>query len=86
MGSEMCIRDRRITMRSVQPEKPSERWALQYSRCMSRDVWLEDFSTLEATAEVAKSGAFKEFHLQDQEVLCRHFHSVVKDYINGVYK
>lgn len=76
----------RITMRSVQPEKPSERWALQYARCMSRDVWLEDFSTLEATAEVAKSGAFKEIHLQDQEVLCRHFHSVVNEYINGEYQ
>lgn len=76
----------RITMRASEPTKPSQLWARQYSRCMSRDVWLEDFSTLEATAEVAKSGAFTEIHMQDQEVLCRHFHKVIKDYIDGEYE
>lgn len=76
----------RITMRAAQPTKPSQRWALEYSRCMSRDVWLEDFSTLEAAHEMAKSGAFKEMHFQDQEVLCRHFHKVVGEYVGGAYK
>ena len=72
----------RIRMYGPEPRKPSERWALEYARCMSKEVWLEDLGTLEASQMMIASGVRKEMHLQDQEVLVRHFHRVVQDEVH----
>lgn len=71
----------RIVMRGPQPKSNSQRWALEYARVMSSNVWLEDFSTLEETHEMASSGQLERLHFQDQEVLCRYFHKIVREHI-----
>lgn len=58
-----------------------ERFTLEYSRCILRDAWLEDGSTLEASQEGLESGAIKHFILQDQELMIRHFQKVLRGYI-----
>lgn len=77
----------RITMYSEQPKTFAERWALEYSRCMSRDVWLEDFKTLEETQRMMEAGqeygVKTDMILQDEEVLIRHFHEVILRDIRG---
>jgi len=71
----------RITMRGQQPTTNSEEWALEYARVMSSNVWLEDFSTLEESQQMAESGVMKYLHLQDQEVLVRKFHHDIHNII-----
>ncbi len=73
----------RINMYGQQPSTASERWALEYGRVMSSNVWLEDFSTLEVSQEMASSGVFKEMYLQDQEVLVRRFHQIIDQEITA---
>ena len=48
-----------------------------------RDIILEDGRTFEETQTMLSSGAKKEFHLQDEEILVRHSHDVVDKMING---
>ena len=55
----------------------------EYSKCFTRDVWLEDGSTLENTQLGITSGGITHYPLQDQEVLIRHAHKVAQDWIGG---
>jgi len=48
---------------------------------MLRDAWLEDGSTLEASQVGIASGIINDFILQDQEVMIRHFHKLLNQYI-----
>lgn len=57
-----------------------ELFSREYARCMLRDAWLEDGSTLEASQAGVASGALSHFILQDQELLIRHFQKVLKDF------
>ena len=70
-----------IRMFVVPPADAGERFALEHSKCMNRDAWLEDFSTLETTQTVLGSGAKTHFILQDEEILLRHFYRTLDAYI-----
>lgn len=73
----------RIVMRAPQPKTHSEQWGIEYARVMSSNVWLEDFSTLEESQQMAESGLLENLHFQDQEVLCRYFHKVIRSHIGA---
>ena len=64
----------RINMYATPAETFSQAFAIEYARVMSSNVWLEDFSTLEDCQTIVQSGAIRQIHFQDQEVLCRRFH------------
>lgn len=67
-----------IKMHVTLPRKASEVFALEHSKCMNRDTWLEDFSTLETTQTVLNSGGKTHYILQDEEILLRHFYQVLE--------
>jgi phenylpropionate dioxygenase-like ring-hydroxylating dioxygenase large terminal subunit len=62
-------------------ENAAELFSREYSKCLLRDAWLEDGSTLEASQSGLESGAITHFILQDQELMIRHFQKVLQDYI-----
>ncbi|MGH7859415.1 MAG: RHO alpha subunit C-terminal catalytic domain-containing protein, partial [Candidatus Binatia bacterium] len=64
-------------------ETPAERFSQEYSKCLLRDTWLEDGSTLEASQAGLESGAIGSFPLQDQELLIRGFHKVLREAVEG---
>lgn len=57
----------------------------EYSKVLTRDVLLEDGSTLEASQSVLASGAKTHYILQDHEILVRHAHTVVEEWV-GFYQ
>ena len=67
----------------VAPTNAGERFALEHSKCLNRDTWLEDFSTLETTQTVLGSGAKTHFILQDEEILLRHFYGILENYVHA---
>lgn len=67
------------------PATAGQRFAQEYGKCLLRDALLEDGSTLEQTQAVLASGAKTHFILQDQEVLIRHSHRVIEEYV-GFYR
>jgi hypothetical protein len=73
----------RIVMRAPQPKTHSQAWGIEYARVMSSNVWLEDFSTLEETQQMAESGMLEALNFQDQEVLCRYFHKLIREHIGA---
>jgi phenylpropionate dioxygenase-like ring-hydroxylating dioxygenase large terminal subunit len=66
-----------------QPENPAQWFTAEYPKCMLRDAWLEDGSTLECTQTGLNSGAISHFILQDQELMIRHFQKQLRDYIGS---
>jgi hypothetical protein len=48
-----------------------------------KEFALQDSNTLEATQLSLESKAVDRFLLNDQEVLCRHLHKVVADWVHG---
>jgi phenylpropionate dioxygenase-like ring-hydroxylating dioxygenase large terminal subunit len=56
----------------------AQRFSQEYGNVIFRDVILEDGRTFEETQSVLSSGAKKEFHLHDEEILVRHSHDVVQ--------
>ena len=46
-----------------------------------KEFALQDANTLEATQMMLESGYVDRFPLNDQEVLCRHLHKVVGDWV-----
>jgi len=64
-------------------ETAAQCFSREYGRCMLRDAWLEDGSTLEASQVGLASGVIDHFVLQDQELLLRHSYKVVEDYVNA---
>jgi phenylpropionate dioxygenase-like ring-hydroxylating dioxygenase large terminal subunit len=65
------------------PMTAGERFFQEYSKVTTRNVLLEDGSLLEKTQAVLASGAKRHWHLQDEEIAIRHFHSVVEEYVDG---
>lgn len=53
----------------------------EFNRVKTRDSLLEDLSTVEASQSVLGSGALKTLNISDQEILIRHNHKVLKDYL-----
>jgi phenylpropionate dioxygenase-like ring-hydroxylating dioxygenase large terminal subunit len=70
-----------IKMYVVPPRTAGQSFSVEFAKCVNRDIWLEDFSTLENTQEMLGSGAKKAFILQDEEVCIRHFYKVLDDWI-----
>jgi glycine betaine catabolism A len=58
-----------------------ERIAQEMAAVTFKEFALQDANTLEATQIGIESGYVKEFLLNDQEVLCRHLHKEVADWI-----
>jgi hypothetical protein len=58
-----------------------ERLAQEMAAVTFKEFALQDANTLEATQMSIESGAVREFLLNDQEVLCRHLHKEVADWI-----
>lgn len=66
-----------------EPENAAQRFTAEFTKCMLRDAWLEDGSTLEATQVGLNSGAISQLILQDQEVMIRHFHKQLNQWIES---
>ena len=64
-------------------QTPAQRFSQEYGNVIFRDVILEDGRTFEETQSVLSSGAKKEFHLHDEEILVRHSHHVVHQMLNN---
>jgi len=63
-------------------ENAAQWFSREYTRCVTRDVWLEDGSTLENVQIGLTSGVIIHFILQDQELLVRHANKVLEDFIS----
>jgi hypothetical protein len=48
-----------------------------------KEFALQDSNTLEATQLMLESGYIDRFHLNDQEVLIRHLHRVVAEWVDA---
>ena len=58
-----------------------ERVAHEMTRATHKEYGLQDCNTLEATQTMLESGVFSSFPLSDHEVLCRHLHKVVGEWV-----
>lgn len=65
------------------PTTHKERLGQELTVTYLNDIVLEDASPLEGMQAMLISGALKEFHLNDEELLVRHLHKVVADYVNA---
>jgi phenylpropionate dioxygenase-like ring-hydroxylating dioxygenase large terminal subunit len=63
------------------PTTHKERLGQELTVTFLNDVILEDVSPLEGMQAMLNSGAIQQFHLNDEEILVRHLHKVVRDYI-----
>lgn len=66
-----------------QAENTAQRFSQEYTRCVIREVWLEDGSTLENVQRGLTSGAFTHTPLQDQELLIRHANKLAEGFIGS---
>ncbi|GAA0954995.1 aromatic ring-hydroxylating dioxygenase subunit alpha [Actinocorallia libanotica] len=65
----------------VPSRTPRERVAREMAAVTFKEYALQDGNTLEATQMMLESRAVTHFHLNDQEILCRHMHKVTADWI-----
>ena len=68
-----------IRLWTPKPDNVVQRFALEQQKIFNRDAWLEDFSTLEQTQAVLKSGGRDHYVLKDEEILIRHFHKILDE-------
>ncbi len=66
-----------------QPQTYSQLWAAHHAQTITRNVWLEDAGTIEATQEGLLSGAKDTLILQDDEIMIRHNYHVIEKYIHA---
>lgn len=66
-----------------QPTTHKERLGQELTVTFLNDIILEDASPSEGMQAMLNSGAIKEFHLNDEEILVRHLHKVVADYVSA---
>jgi Rieske 2Fe-2S family protein len=64
---------------------PRERVAQEMAAVTFKEYSLQDASTLEATQMMLESRVVERFPLNDQEVLCRHLHKVVDDWVEAFH-
>ncbi|WP_405735312.1 aromatic ring-hydroxylating dioxygenase subunit alpha [Streptomyces sp. NBC_01537] len=65
----------------VPAKKASERLAQELAAVTFKEYALQDANTLEATQSMLKGRVVTDFPLNDQEILLRHLHKVVADYV-----
>jgi hypothetical protein len=59
-----------------------ERVQHEVAAVLFKEFALQDAGTLTGTQRALESGVVSEFHLSDQEILVRHFHKTVADWVN----
>ena len=67
----------------VPAKTPVERIRQEYAAAVFKEFALQDANTLEATQSMIESGVVTEFMLNDQEILCRHQHAVVREHVRS---
>jgi len=72
-----------IKMYVIPPRDAGQCFSMEFAKCINRDTWLEDFSTLESTQEMLGSGAKDHFVLQDEEICVRHFYKTLDERIGS---
>ena len=60
-----------------------ERLAHEYAAVTFKEYGLQDAGTLDGTQMGLEQRAFDDFPLNDQEILVRHFHATVRDWVDG---
>lgn len=70
-----------IKMYVIPARNAGQCFSAEVAKCINRDTWLEDFSTLESTQEMLGSGAKQHFVLQDEEICVRHFYQMLDQWI-----
>ncbi len=71
------------TLNFVPPKNAQERIAQEMTFCSISEYVFQDMNTLEATQSMIESGVVDTFVLNDQEILCRHHHAVVRAHIEA---
>jgi nitrite reductase/ring-hydroxylating ferredoxin subunit len=71
------------TLCFVPPKNASERIRQELAIVSTKEYALQDANTLEATQSMIESRAVETFVLNDQEVLCRHHHAVVREHVRA---
>lgn len=64
-------------------KKPGDLFAQEYMLCHMHDTQREDWSTVEGTYEMMRSGAVKELTLNDEEIIIRHNQRVLHGLMEG---
>ena len=59
-----------------------ERIAQEMAAVTFKEFSLQDSNTLEATQTMLETGWVKRFTLNDQEILCRHLHKAVQNWVD----
>jgi hypothetical protein len=70
----------------VPAKTPRERVAHELAAVSFKEYGLQDANTLEATQTMLESRVLERFPLNDQEVLCRHLHKVVGEWVDEYKK
>lgn len=63
------------------PQSHKERIGQELTVSFLNDIILEDASPLEGMQAMLNSGAVKEFHANDEEILVRHLHKVIQEQV-----
>jgi hypothetical protein len=66
----------------VPAKTASQRLAQELAAVTFKEYALQDANTLEATQSMLKGRVVTDFPLNDQEILLRHLHKVVGDYVS----
>ncbi|MGZ5372486.1 MAG: aromatic ring-hydroxylating oxygenase subunit alpha [Aeromicrobium sp.] len=67
----------------VPPKNATERLRQEMAVLSTKEFALQDANTLEATQTMIESRVVEEFFLNDQEILCRHHHAVVREHVRA---
>jgi glycine betaine catabolism A len=70
----------------IPSRSPRERIAREMAAATFKEYGLQDANTLEATQTMLESRAVTAFHLNDQEILIRHFHKVTAEWVTDYQK
>lgn len=65
----------------VPAKNASERIQQEFAASIFKEYALQDANTLEATQKMIEAEVVTDFPLNDQEVLCRHHHAVVREHV-----
>ncbi len=72
-----------VSLYFVPPKNASERLAQELAAVTTKEYALQDANTLEATQSMISKRIVNSFVLNDQELLCRHHHAVVREHVRA---
>ena len=70
-----------MEMCCVPPATHKERLGQELTVTFLNDIILEDASPCEGVQAMLNSGALTQFNMNDEEILLRHLHKTVADYV-----